>query len=198
MKHLLSPYIHTIFNSFIPIKIEELDLILDQAKPLEIPRKTKLIDLGSTCDKIYIVISGCLRLYYKKEEQERNCAFFYEGLFYSSFDGFSKENQSNQILEAIEDTVCLMISYADLALLYADFPRIERLVKKMKDQQSMKNNKTISAFVLSSPEELYKEFRNDFPALINRIPEYHIASYLGISPKSFSRLKKRLYQKRTL
>jgi len=155
--------ISKIFNEFVPLSKEEFAIIVRQAKLINVPKKTKLLKIGEVCNHMYFVLSGCLRLYYIKEEISRNCFFFHENLFCTAFGSFMMRRPSNQILE----TIILEERYANA-------------------------HDILSSFILHSPEERYLEFINKYPLLVNRIPEYHISSYLGITPKSFSRLKGRL------
>lgn len=183
------------FNDFVPITIEELGIIVKRAKFLNIPKKTKLLEIGETCDKMYFIISGCLRLYYIKDTNERNCFFFHENLFCTAFGSFMMQRPSNQIMETIEDTICLMVTYEEFEKMYEELPKMNVIVRKILEERYTNAHDIISSFILHSPEERYLEFIDKYPLLVNRIPEYHISSYLGITPKSFSRLKGRLRNK---
>ncbi|MFK7971457.1 MAG: Crp/Fnr family transcriptional regulator [Bacteroidia bacterium] len=185
-----------VFNAFVPISQEELGAIVQKAKVLKIPKKTRLLDMGETCDKMYFIISGCLRLYYVKGDVERNCFFFHENLFCTAFGSFMMQRPSNQIMETVEDTVCLMITFDELEEIYKVLPKMNLIVRKILEERYTNAHDIISSFILHNPEERYLEFIKKYPLLVNRIPEYHIASYLGITPKSFSRLKGRIHSKR--
>lgn len=183
------------FNDFVPITKEDLGIIVSRAKVLKLPKKTKLLNLGETCDKMYFIISGCLRLYYVKGDTERNCFFFHENLFCTAFGSFMMQRPSNQILETIEDTLCLMVTFEEFEKMYEELPKMNVIVRKILEERYTNAHDIISSFILHTPEERYLEFINRYPLLVNRIPEYHISSYLGITPKSFSRLKGRIRNK---
>ena len=181
-----------IFNSIIPLNSKEIELIFQKAKVESFTKKTTLLKLNHTCNHMYFVISGCLRLYYLKDDVERNCFFFHENNFCTAFGSFMQQRPSNQILQTIEDTTCLTISHADLEILYTLVPKMNTLVRKILEERYTNAHDIISSFILHNPEERYLEFINKYPLLVNRIPEYHISSYIGITPKSFSRLKGRI------
>ena len=187
--------IYKTFNNFVPISQEELQIIVKRAKVLKIPKKTKLLNLGEICDKMYFIISGCLRLYYEKGDVERNCFFFHENLFCTAFGSFMSQKPSDQIMETIEDTLCLMVTFDEFEKMYEELPKMNIIVRKILEERYTNAHSIISSFILHSPEERYLEFIEKYPLLVNRVPEYHISSYLGITPKSFSRLKKRLRNK---
>ena len=102
------------------------------------------------------------------------------------------QRPSNQILETIEDTICLSVTFAEFEKMYEELPAMNIIVRKILEERYTNAHDIISSFILHSAEERYLEFIEKYPLLTNRIPEYHISSYLGITPKSFSRLKGRL------
>ncbi len=180
------------FNDYVHVSIEDLSIITRRATVLKIPKKTKLLELGQVCNHMYFILSGCLRLYYLKDDKERNCFFFHENLFCSAFGSFMMQRPSNQILETIEDTICLSVTFAEFEKMYEELPAMNIIVRKILEERYTNAHDIISSFILHSAEERYLEFIEKYPLLTNRIPEYHISSYLGITPKSFSRLKGRL------
>lgn len=186
------------FLQFAHFSEQEIDLITGNAIVEKISRKTKMLAPNEICKRMYFVISGCLRLYYVKSDgNEVNCFFFHEGLFCTAFGSFMKQKKSNQYLEAIEDTVCISITYEELERLYVELPNMNILVRKILEERYTNAHEIISSYILDNPETRYLKFRKQYPLLINRLAEYHIASYLGITPKSLSRLKKRLAKKVT-
>ena len=183
--------IKKIFSQFGEVTDADLGLILSKVNIEQFNRKEILLDLDSVCTKMYFVLEGCLRLYYLRDGVERNCFFFHENMFCTAFGSFMMERPSNQILQTIEDTTCIAISFNDLNNIYLHFPKMNYIVRKILEERYTNAHDIISAFILYTPEERYQAFIDNYPLLVNRIPEYHIASFIGITPKSFSRLKRR-------
>lgn len=183
------------FNSFVPLTEEEIRIIVKPAEVLKIPKKTKLLEIGKVCNNMYFIVSGCLRLYYLKDIKERNCFFFHENLFCTAFGSFMMQRPSDQILETIEDTICLSVTHDAFEKMYVELPKMNVIVRKILEERYTNAHDIISSFILHSPEERYEEFLQKYPLLVNRLPDYHIASYIGITPKSFSRLKSRYLRK---
>lgn len=179
-----------------PIAESSLMRIVKNAELLQFPKKTKMLEIGQVCDKMYFVLKGCLRLYYQKDDAEINCFFFHENLFCTAFGSFMMRRKSNQIMETMEDTVMLAISFEELQKLYEEVPEMNMLVRKILEERYTNAHDIISSYVLDNPEQRYEHFKEKYPALVNRIAEHHVASYLGITPKSLSRLKKRIYAKK--
>lgn len=186
------------FSRFIDLSDSEIGLITRSAVIEHFPRKTMLLAENEVCKRLYFVFSGCIRLYYiKKDGQEVNCFFFHEGLFCTAFGSFMQQRKSNQYMEAIEDTTCISISFEELEYLYDALPKMNIMVRKILEERYTNAHDIISSYILDSAESRYRKFSNRYPMLANRLPEYHISSYLGITPKSLSRLKKRIAKKVT-
>jgi CRP/FNR family transcriptional regulator, anaerobic regulatory protein len=169
--------------------------IVKNAKLVKWPKKTQILDIGQICNEMYFIIKGCLRLYYLKDIKEINCFFFHEGLFCTAFGSFMMQRESNQIMETVEETICLCITFDELQVLYQEVPAMNTLVRKILEERYTNAHDIISSYILDTPEERFEMFHKKYPVLINRLPEYHIASYLGITAKSLSRLKRRFMVK---
>ncbi len=189
-------HVFNIFNALLPISEQSLMRIVQKAEVMQVPKKTRILEIGQVCNHMYFVIKGCLRLYYQKDELEVNCFFFHENLFCTAFGSFMTRRKSNQIMETLEDTVMLAITFDELQQLYEDVPEMNMLVRKILQERYINSHDIISSYVLDNPEQRYEHFKEKYPALVNRIAEHHIASYIGITPKSLSRLKKRIQAKR--
>jgi CRP/FNR family transcriptional regulator, anaerobic regulatory protein len=169
--------------------------IVKNARLVKWPPKKQILAIGQVCNEMYFIIKGCLRLYYVKDIKEINCFFFHEGLFCTAFGSFMMQRPSNQIMETIEETICLCISFDELQSLYQDVPPMNALVRRILEERYTNAHDIISSYILDSPEDRYEAFHEKYAVLVNRLPEYHIASYLGITPKSLSRLKRRAMTK---
>ena len=197
MNPLPQKAISDVLNSFVQVNEDELSIILERASFLTIPKKTKILELGKVCDKLYFILSGCIRLYYINNEGiERNCFFFHENLFCTAFSSFVNQRPSRRIMETLESTSCLMMTHQALETIYKEFPKMNLIVRKILEERYSNAHDIAASFILHSAEDRYLKFIDENPQLANRIPEYHLSSYLGITPKSFSRLKARLREKK--
>ena len=142
---------------------------------------------------LYIVAQGCLRSYYIKEDgTEVTFQFFLENQGVTSFESSFTGKPTRQYIDAIEDST----------LLYISIEKLNEATKKDENVKTFFNNflrerlilymNKYSSFILDSPEKRYKKLIEERPELVTRIPQQHIATYLGITPVSLSRIKKRL------
>ena len=105
-----------------------------------------------------------------------------------------KQNKIN--LQALEPSVCLVVSYDQLILLFDDHPGLERFSRKIIEFEWIKKEEREIQLVLNNAEERYEQFLIDHPTLESRIPQYHIASYLGITPVALSRIKRQRIERK--
>ncbi len=187
--------LHQSINQFIETSEEEKDLLERSFTYREVAKKFRLVDFGKVSTHIYFINKGIIRLFYPKEGEEITGYLFKENLFSSSYDSFLTQTPSSQILEAVEDCELLVISSEDMERLYAKIPSMHIFTRKMAEQRFINAQRILSSFILDSPEERYKKFEAANKDLINRVPQHYIASFLGITPVSLSRIRKRLMEK---
>lgn len=139
-------------------------------------------------DRIFFIISGLLRYYYLTEDgKEWNRAFLSEGMISTSFSkDFGWINPYG--IQAIEDSMILVADFSDFQLLFDDNPMIERLQRRLIESILIKKIDRERSFLQSSANMRYKDFVKQFPQVFQRITQYQLASYLGITEASLSRL----------
>lgn len=178
--------------SFVSFSPQEKQVIESAFSFRQVPRRFKLIAEGKIARELYFINKGLLRLYYTKDGEEITAFLFREGLFAGSYDSFLRRAPSIQTLETLEDADLLVISYDDLHRLYDLFPKMNTLARKVAEQRFINAQSVLSSYILDSPEERYQKFVAQHSDLLLRVPHHMIASYLGITPVSLSRIRKRL------
>lgn len=164
---------------------------LDSLESLSIPSKTVLLEEGKFADRLYFVRKGCLRLFFYNEGKDITFQFFFEGDFVASFDSLYKGTPSEFSLESIEPSEVLSIKKEDfynkienslsLRLLYE-----EKIIERFSFYQHL-----FLSRIKNTPQQRYEELVREYPNIIQRVPQHYIASYLGITPVSLSRIRKR-------
>jgi CRP-like cAMP-binding protein len=158
----------------------------------QVPKKFKLAEEGKIARELFYIVKGLARLYYTRNGEEITGYIFKENLFASSYESFLRQVPSIQTLETIEDCDLLVINYTDLQKLYAELPKMQILAGKVAEQRFINGQQILASFILDSPEERYRKFEAEHGELLLRVPHHIIASYLGISPVSMSRIRKRM------
>lgn len=175
----------------VPFSDKEKAIIESAFSFRQVPRKFKLTEEGKIARELYFIVKGLVRLYYTRDGEEITGFIFRENLFASSYDSFLRQVPSIQTLETIEDCDLLVITYAGLNELYDSIPKMQVLGRKVAEQRFINGQMILSSFILDSPEERYRKFEEKDGDLLLRVPHHIIASYLGITAVSMSRIRKR-------
>ncbi len=160
-----------------------------------IKRKTNLLTAGKIAGEVYFIKSGCIRLFYEVDGEDISAYFFTEKMFAGAYDSFISQKPSRHHIETIEDSEVLAISYKDFTQLLKCNPHFNELVRKIVEQRFVALHDLFTSQILDSPEVRYIKLQQERPDLINRIPQHQIATYLGITPVSLSRIRNRIVKK---
>jgi CRP-like cAMP-binding protein len=150
-----------------------------------------LLEEGKKTQDSYMVMKGCLRSFYTIDGLEKTTDFFLEQEIITP--ACSIDNSASKYsIAALEDAVLLVSNPDTEAEGFSRFPEFEALCRKMSERELIKKQEALDMFKISSPEERYLFLLQKHPELLQRVPQYYIASYLGIQPQSLSRLRKRI------
>ena len=187
MKEFLVDYL----DNFAKFSDEEKKSIMELIQLNNFKKGDILLESGKKTKNSYLVIKGCLRSYYIVDGEERTTEFFTEeDIITPVCSGDNSPSKYNIV--CLEDSV-LLVSNPELeAIGFSKFPQFEMLCRVMSEKAFTQKQHEFDSFKISNPEERYKQLLLDRPQLIQRVPQYQIASYLGIMPQSLSRLRKRL------
>jgi CRP-like cAMP-binding protein len=148
-----------------------------------------VIRAGEYCHDIYFVESGLLRGYYFLEEREVTNWFAREGELATSFYSFVTKGPSAETIEALEDCELVQVPFARLQQLYIDFPETERLGRILTESYYIKLEGRLLGLQFTSAKERYDKLLQNNHQLVQRAPLGQIASYLGITQETLSRIR---------
>lgn len=154
-----------------------------------------ILQANTTCKFIGFLLKGNTRVYEIVEGIEVNRVFFLEKNFVTEYFSFITQTPSKEWIVCLEDCQVLMIYYNDMQKLYEKHKSIERVGRRVAEQMYIRQRNKVAQFLILNPEERYLYLMKENPQLFEQVPHYHIASYLGITPQSLSRIRKRLEQK---
>lgn len=173
----------------------ELASIAEDVDVESFKKGTILLHQGDIPDKCYFVLKGCIRQYSVDEDGKENTFNFYtEEQFIAIFNHHSEDKASKYSLSCLEDTVLVVGELSPDQGAYDANPAMEAMIRKMIEANVGEVNDSFARFVASKPEDRFKALLQDRPELIDRVPQHQLASYLGITPESLSRIKKRFYE----
>jgi CRP-like cAMP-binding protein len=148
------------------------------------------------CNDLGLVLKGVFRIYYVDPETsvEKNLYFFTENQFLVSFRSFITRNICHYFIQALEDAEIVYISHSDLTSLYQTHPNWATFGRLLAELFFTYSQTRTEELLFMSHEKRYIRLLNDHPNIIDRIPAYHISSYLGITNPSLSRIRRRISQ----
>lgn len=176
-------------TSYIPLTEEEIEFIKELNVIESHEKNTILLSEGQVAKECYFVLKGCVRSYYLIDGDEKTTEFYTEQQAITPISYVTNE-PSEYYLSCLEDSVVSLGRKNDLLL--ERIPRIKNLIIQFNSEQLVRNQISFDTFKNFSPEMRYLKLQETRPDLINRIPQYHLASYLGVTPESLSRIRKRL------
>jgi CRP-like cAMP-binding protein len=178
-------------SRYIPISEGLADILTESSLVQSIPKGTVLLREGDRVAKAYFILKGCIRSYIWKNGEDKTIDFYIEEESVLPM-GYGEAALSTHFLECAEDTVAV-VSWPDQERdMLAKYPELKSLCLAMTEVMADKLQKSLARYRTSTPEERYRDLAERRPDLLQRIPQYQIASYLGVKPESLSRIRKRL------
>ena len=177
--------------TLVPFSPDELKDILSHFEKEYVKKHQVLIKEGQVCNKLYFVEQGIGRSYYLKQDgKEVTQWFFGVGDFMSSADSFFQESPSFYYLEILEDSILHSISKEKMDLLLAKYHKMEKLVRLLTIELLTKVVHKLNGIQFQTAKERYNYILAEFPDISHRVPLGHIASYLGITQETLSRIRR--------
>lgn len=178
-------------HSIIALTPEEKSQINIAFKPLNIAKGDFWIKEGKVCNQVGFLVSGKLRSFYFDDAgNEITCFFVTPDNFISSFTSFLTETPTVENIVAIEDAVMLVISKIELEQLSEAVPKIQILRRIIAENSFIVMEKRIAMLQSNSANERYERMIKENPGIMLSVPLQYVASFLGITPQHFSRLRK--------
>lgn len=177
--------------SLVPFTTDELTYILAHFKKQSLTKNQIIVQQGEVCKALYFVEQGMGRSYYLNENgKEITQWFFGVGKFMTSADSFFQQTTSLYNLEVLENSIVYSISKEDLDLLFAKYHKMEKLGRLVTTEMLTKIVNKLNAIQFQTAKERYDYMLTEFPDISYRVPLGHIASYLGMSQETLSRIRK--------
>jgi CRP-like cAMP-binding protein len=163
------------------------DLIVET----EIATKTTLLKEGEISNHAHYIKKGCLRQWFNKDGKDITYQFFFEGHAVASIDSFINNEPSLFSIESIEPSIIISISKDNFAQLPLIYPELKDEFHDFIFQRFKNYSHLFLSRIKDTPQERYEDLINNHPEIIKRVPQHYIASYLGITPISLSRIRNR-------
>lgn len=188
-------YRSELFRLF-PLDDKNFEELFNAISLREIPSGTILLSEGEIATKLFIVIRGCLRSYFIKEDgKEITFQFFIENQLVSSFESATTGAPSRSYIEAIEDSIIGALPIKSFQGIVSTCDSMRNGFNGFLMKRLVYYMNRCSSYILDNPEKRYLKLVEENPDLVARLPKQYIASYLGVTPVSLSRIRSRLKKK---
>ncbi|MCE3225743.1 MAG: putative transcriptional regulator, Crp/Fnr family [Bacteroidetes bacterium] len=183
------------FNQIMPLTEEEAHAIAETTTIKTFKKGTILLREGQISAEAYFVLDGCVRQFYLVNGEERTNNFFTEEQWVVSIKSFSENIPSDHFLECCIESTLVVGNREKEEGLYRRFPKFETISRKVMEKVFADQQAIMATHHTDTPEERYLRLLKSRPDLFQKIPQYQIASYIGVKPESLSRIRKRLTEK---
>lgn len=182
-------------NQFSPISDEAWEDLKPLFQKVTLEKGEFLIREGDRAHYAFLLINGVVRVYHSYDGNEYNKTFFIPGMFPTPITALISSEPCNLNFQTLTNSGLYRFSYADFTKLFDKHRSLETLLLRILEQQWIKKEIHDIRMVTNDATTNYLTFRETYPGLENLIPQYHIASYLGITPIQLSRIRAQLAKK---
>jgi len=184
-------------TTYLELSLQESELVHHYFQHKTYPKKTLLLKPGQVCNFEAYLLNGCVKKYYiDQDANETILQFAVEDWWVSDIASFCQQIPSRLYIETMEETELLQINYQEKELLFKQVPKLERVFRLLVQRSYSVLEDRFFTVITDSAEARYLNFVKKYPMLPQRVPQYQIASYLGITPEVLSRIKASLSHKK--
>ena len=180
------------FSKISPLSVEESKAIEDNMIVKHFSKGDYIIKEGQVSTDTFFIMEGCVREFINSEGEEKTTNFFTEEQWIISLNNFNDPTDAQSNLVCVEDTTVCIGNEAQAQKMFKQFPRFETISRVIVEADFIEQKKQLTSYLTDSPEQRYLKLLKFRPDIFQRVPQYHIASYIGVKPESLSRIRKRI------
>lgn len=183
-------------EKYIQLRDEEFAIFASRLMPRLVKAKQPVLQQGMVCQQSIFVLKGIVRGYSSdKNGVEHVLSFAPEGWWIADMYSLISGLPSTLNLECLEDSSLLFLQKDEQEQLYEQVPKFERYFRILIENSLVSTQQRVLDNLSLSAEERFEKFCKNFPQLIHRVPQKHLASYIGVTPEFFSKMKNRFLKK---
>lgn len=184
----MNPILH-ILQQVNPLSVETQEAFSSILHTKQVKRGDHLVRIGQVPENFYFVVKGLARVYYLRNDQDITDYFAIDNQFIGALPALFSQQPSHKAIEVLEDSTISYFSYAAFDKLCEQHHDLERASRKMTIYGMLEGQQRIESIRFLSAKERYEELEKLYPGITNRAPLKHIASYLGTTQVSISRIR---------
>jgi len=180
-------------NAITPLTKDEENTIASYLVEKQYKTKTLLLNAGEVCKNSYFVKSGVLRSFTINDNiVEHILHFACKGWWIGDMYSLISQKPGHLFIEVLEDAETIELSKENQEILYKEVPKLERFFRILTENSLVSHQERIMNNLSLTAEERFINFKNKYPELLQKVPQKYIASYLGVTPEFYSKMKKKL------
>jgi CRP-like cAMP-binding protein len=183
-------------SKHISLTTQEQELFLSKTEIRQYKSKTILLNAGEICKTSYFVNSGVLRSFNINDNiVEHVLSFACSGWWISDMYSLLSQKSGNLFIEVLEDAEVVLLSKENQEILYQEIPKLERFFRILTENSLVAHQERLMDNLSLSAEQRFEKFCKKYPSLIQKVSQKHIASYLGVTPEFFSKMKSKMLRR---
>ena len=184
-------------KAYTPLTKQEIELLTTSTVKRTFKKNELIFSEGKVANDIFYVSKGCVRLFYNANGTDKTAFFYVEGQFICAGESYTFNIPAIENYQAVEETDLFVFNKAAIEQLLLKAPKFELIARIAVENELITCQKVIASFVTKSAEERYIDLLTTQGDLFLRVPQHYIASFLGVSPETLSRIKTRVHKKLT-
>ena len=182
-------------EKFAELSEEEWTIFSEHLYVRQLEKKKLFVGSCRVCNEVGFILSGSVRFFFVKDGIEISNYFSLENELVAAYSSFLQQRVGGINIEAMEDTLLICFSHKSWQQLFADQRmayKMEKIGRLIAEHLICCYDERVMSFLAKNPQERYMELLQNQPAMLERIPQHYLANYLGITPVSLSRIRKRI------
>ncbi len=177
---------------YVELSNSEIDEFISILKTTRVKKRQFIVQPGFVSEYRNYIVEGAVRVFYLDDSgKEHTVIIAIEDWFFTDFYSYLNRTPAEYYAEALEDSLILQMKYDDVEELCSRIHSISEYFRLFTERSMAHSYKRTISNISKTSEERYWEYVNKYPQIANRVPQYVLASYLGISPESISRIRSR-------
>lgn len=182
-------------RKYVNLTEDEVHLLQHSFEVKELHPNEAFFRQGQIANEIYFVLEGWIRLFYNVEIEDKTAFFYTQGQFICAGESYNHGTPALENYQAITNSRIVVLTRDKIEELLIHHPKLEMIGRIAAENELIASQKIITSFVTQTAEERYLHLLENDRALFQEVPQHYIASYLGISPETLSRIKSRILKR---
>jgi CRP-like cAMP-binding protein len=189
----MTPKLRSLLTDVSPFTEAELLFLESFIKPISLDKQEYLIAEGDYCMHLYLVASGCLRNFFNNDGVDVNLSFTFEGQFVTSFEAYANREPSKICIQAMEQSEVWVINSRAFPKEHSYYAAFSTFIRRLAIRILLATEEHHNMMRMNAPADRYQYIVEKKPELLQRIPLAHLASYIGITRETLSRIRSNKY-----